>query len=112
MDGSERETWHIKVGLKPELLKGMPFGTLKSRYALGLIFSLAGFKEEMFLILQNTSHKTRAYLWNANGLRGFLVEDCSVLRIISEVLSKDRLDEKVKWPRIDFIEVRKLIRGF
>ena len=69
-----REKWDIKYPIKLEMLKVMPVKGLQSRNALGVLFTFVDYMEEVVPLLQIISHETRAYIWNANGLHGFLVK--------------------------------------
>ena len=51
----------------------MPFGELTSRNAIAIVLSFAEDREKTYELLQTISHSTRAYLYNAKGLKGFLV---------------------------------------
>ena len=51
----------------------MPFGALKSRLGIATVLSYFGGKDEVHGLMRVMSHKTRAYIKNAEGLKGFLV---------------------------------------
>ena len=53
----------------------LPFGKIKSRLPTAVIISFIDFREEMILLMRRLSHKTRAYLFNAGSLRGFLEDE-------------------------------------
>ena len=80
----EREDGY--VGIYSEHLRCIPFGKLQSRHVAAVMLSFFGSNEEVYEILRKASHKTRAYITNANGLKGFLVpfSVLGVLRTISE----------------------------
>ena len=50
----------------------MPFGTMKSRHAIAVMLSYLGSKIKVYELMRTMSHRTRAYIHNANGLKGFL----------------------------------------
>ena len=66
-----RDSWTIKVPLKESLKKGLIFG-LQSRLPVGLILGFLDYTNHVVPLLQIISHGTRAYIWNENGLLGFV----------------------------------------
>ena len=64
-------TWDIKVPIKQNLLKSLILG-LNSRLAIGVVLSYLDYSSEVIETLQVLSHSTRAYIYNAGGLKGFL----------------------------------------
>ena len=52
--------------------KKIPFGTIISRYAVALILSFYGPRDDVHDLMQRTSHLTRVYFVYQNRLRGFL----------------------------------------
>ena len=67
------ETFDLNVPIKEELRRGLVFN-LKSRPAVGIFLSFYGYRHEVAQMMQTTSHATRAYYLNADGLQGFLKE--------------------------------------
>ena len=65
------QTFDINVQIKEKLKKGLIFG-LKSRLAIGLILGYMGYRHDVVSMMQRVSHSTRAYIWNAKGLLGFV----------------------------------------
>ena len=61
-----------KVPIRDELLTKLPVPILQSRLGFATILAYTGYKQEIFYILQKLSHGSRAYLFNAKGLPGFL----------------------------------------
>ena len=53
--------------------KGLILG-LQARPAIGIVLRFAGYKEDVMETMQNLSHGTRAYLTNADFLKGFLIK--------------------------------------
>ena len=43
------------------------------------MLSYYGFADEVYELMQTTSHATRAYIHKANGLKGFLIPSISML---------------------------------
>ena len=62
----------IRVSIKDELKKSLVFG-LQARPPIGIMLGFFGFSSEVYELMQTLSHGTRAYLLNADGLRGFLI---------------------------------------
>ena len=63
----------IKIPIKKKLKKGLIFG-IRARPPIGILLSFLGFCDEVMPILQVLSHSTRAFIINANGLPGFIVQ--------------------------------------
>ena len=61
----------IKVKLKEDYKKCLIFD-LDSRLPIGIILGFLGYRHEVMPFLQRASHKTRAFIINANGLPGFI----------------------------------------
>ena len=61
----------VKVPLVELYLSGMPFA-LKSRRGVAIVLSFFGDVDEVGELMQKSSHETRAYFVNANGLKGFI----------------------------------------
>ena len=61
----------IKVEIVEQLKTCLPF--LKARFPNAVILSYLGFRHEVIPIMQIISHTTRAYIINADCLKGFLV---------------------------------------
>ena len=61
----------IKIQIREELKKGLIFG-LQARLAIGIILGFAAYGDEVLQLMQTLSHSTRAYIINANGLKGFV----------------------------------------
>ena len=66
------ERWDINVEIIDAYKKALPFLGLKSRVPVAVVFAFYGYKEEVLPLLQTLSHSTRAYIYNASGLKGFL----------------------------------------
>ena len=64
--------WMVKVRIKRRHRKSLPIRCLQSRPASATVFSFYGYKHEVCWLLQRLNHKTRAYIVNSDGLRGFV----------------------------------------
>lgn len=62
------------MGIVRNFQKVMPLPGIQARGPTAMILSFMSYKHEVVPILQNLSHGARAYILNANGLKGFLVE--------------------------------------
>ena len=51
----------------------------------------------MIPILQKLSHSTRAYIWTANGLVGFLEPFNDIIPLLEDAEDKGILEEATKW---------------
>ena len=67
----EKNTFDIPIW--KEYLKCLPFGRLQSRHSVAVVLSYVGTNDIVYEMMRKTSHKTRAYITNADGLKGFLV---------------------------------------
>ena len=65
------KVFDIKVEIRDDLKKGLIFG-LNSRAPIGLIIGMVGYSHEITPVLQSLSHSTRAFIWNADCLPGFV----------------------------------------
>ena len=59
--------------IKEELKKGLIFG-LEARPPIGIILGFFGYQHQVMELMQCLSHGTRAYIVNADGLLGFVLE--------------------------------------
>ena len=71
----EKKAAPVKVAIREDLRRSLPFGNLKSRNSMAIVFGYFGYMEEVSDLMQKVSNKTRAYFVNAHRLRGFLVVD-------------------------------------
>ena len=83
-----------KVKIRDEYLKVLPIDTIHSRAATATIFAFFEFKLVAIVLLQRLSHRSRAYLKNADGLNGFLIHPPVYEAIID-------LTEPSRWQIID-----------
>ena len=82
-----RETFDTRVPIKNELLKGLIFG-IQARLPIGVILGFFGYRHEVMPLLQTLSHRTRAYIVNAEGLPGFVIE-MDIIKILQEAKLKN-----------------------
>ena len=61
------------MAINEKLKKGLIFG-FSARLPLGVMLSFLGYKHNVIPLLQKISHGTRAFIINAEGLKGFIVE--------------------------------------
>ena len=52
-------------------------------------------------IMQALSHTSRAYIWNADGLPGF-INDVDIVKILKIADKRGELEQIKKWLLIDF----------
>ena len=55
--------------------------------------------------MQRLSHGTRAFLWNADGLPGFIVEFDGIMTILKKAQGEDNLENHTKYQIIDLAQV-------
>ena len=101
----EQNTFHIPIW--KEYLKCLPFGHLKSRHVVAVMLSYLGTDEIVYDIMRKTSHKTRAYITNAGGLKGFIV-NISVTSAMRN-LAKNRNGELSKALQYHQVNILQLI---
>ena len=68
--------------IKEELKKGLIFG-LEARPPIGIILGFFGYQHQVMRLMQCLSHGTRAYIVNADGLPGFVLE-FDIIRFLRE----------------------------
>ena len=68
----------LKLPIREEYSKLLPFTNLHSRNTVAIVFAFYGDREEVCNFMQGGSHKTRAYFFNETGLKGFLVNSTIV----------------------------------
>ena len=78
------ETFDIKVKVKEDLKKGLIFN-FRSRLPIGIVLAFFGYRHEVMPLLQTLSHGSRAFIWNADGLRGFVLE-IPILKVLKEAV--------------------------
>ena len=88
---SERESWQIRVRIKQDLMKNLIFG-FQSRLPTGIVLGFLGFRHDVIPIMQRLSHGTRAYIYHADGLKGF-VDKFDAAHILQEQERRGKLKE-------------------
>ena len=79
-----KEKNEVYIAIVEEHLRCLPFGALKSRNASAIMLSFFGTSELVYEMLRTVSHKTRAYITNAVGLKGFIIPTITpVLRTLA-----------------------------
>ena len=51
---------------------------------MAVVLSFYGYQEPVVNLLQKISHSTRAYIWNADGLPGFLARESDLVFMVLE----------------------------
>ena len=64
-----------RIKIKQEHALVMPLGKIQSRLPSATILAYMDFKDEVVLLMMRLNHKTRAYIYRAEGLSGFLISD-------------------------------------
>ena len=74
------------VPIKEDFFKSMPFEEkgITARASCAIILAFYGYSSDVVALLQELSHKTRAYIWNAQGLPGFLIK-ADLLHILTQL---------------------------
>ena len=62
----------------------MPIPGIQSRVALAEIFSFMDYKDRVCHLLQRLNHKTRAYIVNAEGLKGFCKVGLGIMNMFAD----------------------------
>ena len=78
----------------------MPISGVQSRHATAEILSFYGFDSEVCHLLQIMSHKTRAYIINTDGLKGFLTR-FSILKWLQRLYALGELESITGKQHID-----------
>ena len=68
--------------INSNLVRSLPFGALQARSVIAIVFSYADYKDQVIRLILRLSHNARAYIHNADGLKGFLIED-KILKALS-----------------------------
>ena len=94
------------LSIRRKYLKSLPFRNLRTRLGTAVILSYFGDDEAVSRLLQRLSHRSRAFFFNAKGLKGFLT--VSVSTILERATAQDLLKEETKFQKVD---VQSLIRA-
>ena len=68
------ENLDTKVPIQENLKKELIFG-INARLPIALVAGLSGYRDEILTVMQTLSHSSRAFTVNADGFKGFLVEE-------------------------------------
>ena len=79
-----------KIAIREEFLHCLPITNLQSRLVVAKILSYYGERQVVYKLLQTTSHTTRAYLVNSEGLKAFLIPG------IVEILKSQEINQQVE----------------
>ena len=58
-------SFKLKVPIRDDLRRSLPFGDLQSRYAVAIVLSYFGYMEDASDLMQKISNKSRAHFINA-----------------------------------------------
>ena len=72
---SQRSQWDIIQKKFLTLWRSLPLKNISSRNATAEILSFVGCKHQVIPLMQKISHQSRGFIYNADGLKGFLIED-------------------------------------
>ena len=99
--------WDIVVPIKNEFLKNKPFEGkgITARTSTAIILSYFGFSIEVLSLMQELSHKTRAYIWNADGLPGFLIT-ADLIQVLTVLDAKGELENVTRYQDIKLDEIK------
>ena len=75
-------TFQVRVEIKGQLSKNLIF-CMKARLPIGIILGFLGYRHQVMPIMQSLSHTTRAYIFNAQGLPGFVLK-ANIIKILKE----------------------------
>ena len=76
--------------------KRLPFKDLMSRLGTAIVLGYLGFRHQVIPIMQTLSHGTRAFVWSANGLQGFVIR-ADIMYILNEAKKSGELEEVTKY---------------
>ena len=91
-----QEYYTIIVPIKEDLKKKLIFG-FRARPPIGLTLSYFGFQHEVMLLMHTLSHSTRAFIWNADGLNGFLIEAPITMQMFEDAEKSGELKKILTW---------------
>ena len=101
LDKTTRLDWDIRVNIRREYKKEMPFEGITGRRAMALVWTYVDWRNEVTDILQQLSHRSRAYFFNAHGLQGFLIKATPML-LLNQARTLGELEQVTRWQHIDF----------
>ena len=89
------EPFNTEVPIKDELRKNLIFG-LEARPPIGIILGLANDRSQVMPLLQKISHGTRAFMVNADGLPGFMLE-FDIIQYLKQANAAGKLENAKKF---------------
>lgn len=98
-----RETFDINEQIRDDLKKGLIFD-LEARLPAATILAYSGYRREVLPLMQNISHATRAFIWNADGLLGF-VQKVDIKNILVAAEKMGQLEQAKEQQVLDFNEI-------
>ena len=69
---------------------------MSARPPIGHIMGYYGYSDEVMQLMRTLSHATRAFIINANGLRGFVIQ-VSLIRILKDADKEDKFQQAKTW---------------
>ena len=106
MNNHRFDSKDIRVEIKADQLSSLPFKDLQSRVCTATILQYTGYQQQIILLLQKLSHKSRAYIFNANGLQGFLIKE-DYLSVLKSAHADGLWERVTRWHRADFSFIQK-----
>ena len=103
----KREDSNLRiVNIKDKYKKDLPLNGIRSRLATALVLGYLGYREKVIILMQHISHRTRAYIQNANFLHGFLVKGSIVVSILELANDSGELDAVTRWHVVDLEKIK------
>ena len=87
------------VSIKDGNRSSLPFGNLNSRNGVAIVLSFFGCSQEVLYLMQRFNHKSRAYISNAGGLKGFLVPQ--IIAILKEANRNGEIQYVARYQKVD-----------
>ena len=63
---------------------------------MGIILGFSGYRHDVLPLMQVVSHKTRAFIWNEDGQKGFLTK-FYIMPVLYETEKAGKLEKLTKW---------------
>ena len=80
-------------------MKCLVFG-LEARLPIGLILGFYGYRHEVASLMQTLCHRTRCYIFNEDGLPGFVLKP-DIVKFLKYALKCGMLAHAEKWQNIN-----------
>ena len=100
------------VNIKDKYKKDLPLNGIRSRLATALVLGYLGHREKVIILMQHISHRTRAYIQNANFLHGFLVKGSIVVSILELANDSGELDAVTRRHVVDLEKIKGSLAHF